>query len=1446
MRKAMEGNLRLPLIVSGGGAEPIDVFLEAPRAASVADLVKAVTGSAKQDGLGVYLARRRAWFAPQERLASLQLCAGDRLTICPEVRVPPRDEDGADAKAVLAVVGGPDSGSSIPLRSGELVIGRDDGCDVALNDSALSGRHAQLTVGSTAQIRDLGSKNGTIVEGVALEPGVDQELAKGSVAQLGRSLLTLRDRQPVSSERTVDAEGAVPINRPPRVAGRPSNLTLELKPPPGAPRRVRIPLIASLAPVAIGVALWLMTGNITMLLFSALTPVMMLSTFIEDKRGGKTQFVRDKREFHERLVALKGELDQLRASETIRRRSEAPDADDLLERVRGLRPDLWERRPGDDDFLSLRVGAATRESGIAVQLEKSGDDELKKEAEELIGWYSTLPHVPVSTPLGELGVLGVCGDRARANALTRWLLLQAALLHSPRDLAVVACVQDLDSKQWGWLKWLPHARGGFASIDPQLAQGRVLSNQLIDQLLALVSDRKAQSERTQLPKTWPFSVLALIEEDVQPERAKVRELLEDCSRYGIFVIWLGEDRRALPGESRGIVELDSQTARLRYTRADTGEVIEDVTADGLDPERVLSAAVALAPVRDVSALRASSELPPRVSFLDLLKLRDVEADTVVGRWQEKRRGLEAEIGVSGEGAFSVDLRADGPHTLLAGTTGSGKSELLQTLIASLALAHPPNLLNFLLIDYKGGAAFKECVRLPHTVGLVTDLDAHLTERVLQSLNAELRRREHVLRAAGAKDLIELERVAPDRALASLVIVIDEFAALAKEVPDFVQGVVDIAQRGRSLGVHLILATQRPAGVVSENIRANSNLRIALRVNEAGESSDVIGVGDAAQIPRSRPGRAFIRTGHSELAEIQTAYVGGISAAKEATRLQAQPFDSSFFAPDGGPQLSVVHDGVTDLARIVDTCRAAAELAESPPPHRPWLEPLANVIPLDEAEKLAAPTEEGVLVGMIDEPELQNQRPLALDLDTDGSILVFGTGGSGKTTLLRTIAASLAQSESPAGTRIYGLDFASRGLATLEVLPHCGSAVSGEDVERVERVFSMLVKTLAARRLSFAGSGAASLAEYRKLTGVSEARIVVLFDGYGGFATAFERINQGELVDALPRLVADGRSFGIHFIITADRRGGVPGSLTGVVQRKLVLRMADEDDYASLGLDLKRVRGLRLAPGRGFADGYEFQVCVVGSDASGDGQVASLVELGKRLSALHGDLKAPKIELLPTAISGKDLPVPEQPLQAVIGIGSDELEPFAVDISDGHFVVAGPYRSGRSATLAAIVHSLRSRDPNVELHLLAPRRSPLTKLDGWQSVAAGVEDCDRLAASLAESLDVEREAVIVIDDATELLETAGAQNLEQIIRRGRDGRVRVIASAEIQSAHRAYAPWFRELLKEENGLLLDPQLDIDGELFGVRLPRATNAVFPIGRGYAVFRGVFELVQIAAPQ
>ena len=298
-----------------------------------------------------------------------------------------------------------------------------------------------------------------------------------------------------------------------------------------------------------------------------------------------------------------------------------------------------------------------------------------------------------------------------------------------------------------------------------------------------------------------------------------------------------------------------------------GTELADVVADGVDRRVANETARALTPVKDVSASVGSSELPTRVSLFDVLDMDEVTPAAIRSVWRQRRQTLDAPIGMAGEGPVAIDLRGDGPHALVAGTTGSGKSELLQSLVASLATTHSPRTVTFLLIDYKGGAAFHACRQLPHTVGMVTDLDGVLAERALVSLNAELRRREALLRDAGAKDLGEMERTAPSGAPPSLVIVIDEFATLASEIPAFVEGVVDIARRGRSLGVHLVLATQRPAGVVTEHVRANTNLRIALRVASTTESDDVVGAPDAARIPRTIPGRALMRTGPSEAARV---------------------------------------------------------------------------------------------------------------------------------------------------------------------------------------------------------------------------------------------------------------------------------------------------------------------------------------------------------------------------------------------------------------------------------------------------------------------------------------------------------------------------------------------------------------------------------------------------
>jgi DNA segregation ATPase FtsK/SpoIIIE, S-DNA-T family len=1444
--------LRLRLVATRADGDTADLELEARSDTTLEDAVEALADALgeRPDGLRAFSARTGRPLDASQPLSRAGLRHGDELVLSRN-GVRPTHRRPADERFALAVVGGPAAGPTAPLPSTGLTVGR--GGDLALDDPSLSGRHLRFRVdGDGVSVEDLGSRNGTSVEGVRIEPKTRHPLEPGQVVQAGRTLLAVTPAAPEDDQLSADADGTIPFNRPPRIQKPLTDTIFPVPAPPNEPHRGRIPFGASLIPLALGIGLYLLTKIPTMLFFSLLSPVMAISTYIEDRRSGRRSFAKDREHYHERLSRLRDELERERERELRTRRETSPAAPELLRRARTHAAALWERRPADPDFLSLRLGSGEQPSTLRVRVDPGGSEALRAEAEGVGEWYGALAVAPTLLPLGELGAAGLCGPEERVAGLARWLVAQAATLHSPRELAIAAVLSPERLEDWDWLKWLPHTAAATSPTALRLVCGATPARELFEEAAGLVRRRIEDAEALSGSKRKATPALLLIvDEDVAPERPLVAQVLGRAAEAAVGVLWLGRERRDLPGECGGIVELDAAVPRLAFTDARAGRTWDDVTADCLSAELARGLALDLAPVRDTSTVRGGG-VPDRIALLELLGLAELGPPVVERRWAGPAALRPVPIGAAAQEPFAVDLRRDGPHALVAGTTGAGKSELLQTFIAALALEHPPERLSFLLVDYKGGAAFKECIGLPHTVGFVTDLDGHLAQRALVSLNAELRRREHILRDAGAKDLLDMETRDAANTPASLLIVIDEFATLAKEVPEFVDGVVDVAQRGRSLGVHLLLATQRPGGVVSENIRANTNLRVALRVNETGESSDVIGAPDAARIPRGRPGRAYARTGHGELTEFQTAYVGGTAAvAREAGEVVVRELAFETGRPATGVDNGDAPE--TDLTRIVRTVAGAAESGGHPRAPSPWLPPLEPVLPLGavDAADAADPSARAV-VGLLDEPSLQRQRPLDLDLEREGSVLVYGTSGSGKTTLLRTLALSLAERSGPEGLNVYGLDFATRGLGVLEALPQVGSIVAGEDEERVARLFALLRRAIESRKNLFAARGVFTLAEYNRAVPESPLpRVVVLLDGYSGFVAAFERVDLGALVDALPRLVGDGRPLGVHFAITADRRGAVPNALAGIVPTKIVLRMADEDEFASLGVPLKVVRGAQLPPGRGFLpSGLELQVAVPGEDPGGEAQAAAIATRGAEVSARHGGRRARAVEAMPTRVDAASLPAPDEPLEAVVGVGDAELEAVAIELAERHFLVVGPYRSGRSTTLAAIAGSLARGPQTPELRLLAPRRSPLAQLGLWKDVVTGTDACENAALLLSQEIEQRSESapplVIVVDDAEELAESLGAAPLETVVRRGRDLDVRIVAACERTAAQRAFSGWLRELRKEEHGLLLMPDADVDGDILGVRLPRRTNPVYPPGRGYLVVRGTVGLVQVAAAE
>lgn len=1394
----------------------IDADPEAP-AELLADHIARWAGV--DEGTSLFVPRTKAMATAGRTVRSLGLIRGDEVELVAGGQEPLRQAVVPSPGLELVAVGGPSIGARWRLTGGDQLAGRGSECPIRVDDAAMSRAHLRLRVeGDVVHVCDAGSTNGTFIDGARVSG--TRALQPGEVLEAGTSLFSVqREGEQELHPRPADLDGYIRFNRPPRITASPPHTVFALPAPPSSAESNRLPLASALVPLVLAGILWkVLPGNPSFLVVLALSPIMAVLSFLGDRRQSRRRSTREETEWRMNLEALAKELSHARALAAQRLREAVPDLSALQRRASGSSAQLWQRRPIDDDFLLLRCGWGDRKWDPQLRRDPGGAEPLRQEADAVLEPLLVLPSVPLTVAMTEAGIIGLCGERETTLALLRWCIVQIATMHSPEEVTLITATGAGLSDEKNWLTWLPHLEDDNKELQPA---------ELIAAISASIDQRRGPGAQRQDP-----AVVVVIDERAAVPRSVATRLLREGPSVGIYVLWLGGARNDLPGECGAIVELTGDEVAITLARdasTSTG------AAEGAGPQASVGIARALAPLRDAAPRSNKADLPRDLTLFELLSPFEHDVASIRSRWAAAGADLRAPLGRAHDHPFILDLLGDGPHALVGGTTGAGKSELLQTLIASLALSYPPTRLTFLLIDYKGGAAFKDCVALPHTVGLVTDLDLHLSARALLSLDAEIRRRERLLRGAGARDVGQMGRAAPPR----LLLMIDEFATLVNEIPSFVDGIVDIAQRGRSLGIHLVLATQRPAGVVGDAVRANTNLRIALRVADEHDSEDVIGVPDAAYISRSMPGRAYVRRGHNELEEIQTAFSGApVARAKERVQVRDRLARSS---TAGEPAAT------TQLETVVDVVHQAAVAEGLPAPAAPWLPPLPETLSFSDLPVSPETNSTGVVFGLIDRPDLQVQETAFFDLAKDAHLLVLGAGGSGKSALLRCLAAAFASAWSPDDLHLYGLDFGSGALRALEALPHRGDIVPGEEPDRVGRLFSMLTREVAARKALFAAHNVSDMSAWPTggLEPAPPPRILVLLDGYPAFASAFERVDFGRLIETLPRLVSEGRSLGIHFVISTDRRAAVPPALAALIPDRVVLRLAEPDDYLALGLDARSLKGIDSPPGRGFRAGRELQVAVAGPSPDREAETKALRDIARRWADKPSARPPQRVALLPAFVDSSSLPAPIRPLAAVIGIAESTHDPVIIDLEHGHFVVAGPYRSGRSTSLETLALSLSDSTPGATFHLVAPRRTPLTQLNLWGRTVTGVDAAVAYIEGLVAGFDAEAATplVVFIDDAEELAEGAAAYALEPLVKRARDSSLRFVAAAEARALQRAFGGWLSELRKDKQGLLLDPDPDVDGDLLGVRLPRSYKPSLPPGRGYLVTRGGIELLQVA---
>jgi S-DNA-T family DNA segregation ATPase FtsK/SpoIIIE len=1384
-------------------------------------------------------------------------CAGEPLGDHMRLGLPPLVDGtvvsvdrplGEPAKAMLElhVTGGPDSGTVHPIGPGEHGIGRALEADLRIEDPDVSRLHAVLSLGPGGiTVADLDSTNGTVVGGLAASrTGVP--MGVGDVLQVGASRLTLVAPQLARAACHADGEGRLQLNRPPRLPPPEVSPTVTLPAAPSSRDKARLPVIALVVPLVAGVALVAFTGNPSYLAFVLLSPLMVLGTFLSDRFGGRRSTRAEKRAYDESLADSRDAIATAVAAEEAARHVAHPGASTLLQAATGPTPRLWERRRHDRDFLSLRVGLA--DLPAAVDVREHGDQAAER---------PVVRAVPVIVPLADVGVIGFAGARRGALAATRFALAQLAAWHSPRHLGVVLLVADEHGDDWDWVRWLPHLRpvdGEDAEVLVSLdaEQVRVRLAELVRLL-----DARAEERLRSRGGCWDGrSVVVVLDGARQMRRVPgVARLLADGPELGVHVLCLDEQAVALPVECGATIEVVGETdTALRVTVRDSA-ALEGVVMDGVSPAWARRFARALAPLEDATPDDAVAELPTEVGLLDLLSFDATDPGALETAWLVSPRSTAAPLGVGIDGApFTVDLRRDGPHALIAGTTGAGKSELLQALVAGLAVANRPDELAFVLIDYKGGAAFKDCARLPHTVGMVTDLDGHLTERALSSLGAELRRRETVLRNGGCKDIDDYlaSTSAADPSLHRLVLVVDEFATLAEELPDFVGGLVGIAQRGRSLGVHLVLATQRPSGVVSADIRANTTLRIALRVTDAGESTDVVDVKDAATISRATPGRGVARIGAGAVTPFQSARVGrSVAVADPGPRVRPATWaDAGGARPRAISAASGRTSGPTDLSRLVDSACTAAARLDVTPVASPWLAPLDAALPLAAVPRTSPAA--AVPYGVLDLPAEQRRAPLVLDLEHGGHLLVAGGPRSGRSTLLRTLAGSLALRLAPDDAHLYVIDGGSGGLTGLAALPHCGAVVTRDQVARGDRLLARLTEEVERRQSVLAAGGFGSVAEQRAAAGPAERLpwLVLMVDGWEGVQAAYDEVDHGRPLEVLQRLVREGGAAGLRLVLTGDR-GVLTSRVGAAISDRLLLRFADPGDYGLAGVPARMVP-VAMSPGRGLlADGaVEAQVALLDPDPSGPTQQAALAAIAAASSSAPEDLTPPhqrplRVEPLPGRVSVDTVRVAAKaastgPLWSLVGVGGDDLDPLGVDLeTEGPaFVICGPARSGKSSALLTVARWLGHE--GVPTVVVAPARSPLTALSCEPGVL-GVLRADQ-PDELATLLSGQTSPVVVIaDDAEMLHESPMERPLCELLRpHSAPGVALVLAGSATEMAG-----FFRgvtvEARRNRSGLLLGAIGPVEGDLLGVRVARGGDT--RPGRGLLVARGRPQPVQVA---
>ena len=1091
----------------------------------------------------------------------------------------------------------------------KLEIGSDDLCNIVYKNRFVTGSHAEITFESgAAYITDKNSVNGTFLNGRLVREKT--KLHYGDIIYVvGLKIVYLNNLLAINNPNNqcrIRELKAVEIPhfedepseetevedvyflRTPRKLLNLDRETISIEKCPKKQQQKRQPLIFTIGPsftmvipIALAAAMTsdgFGAGSICMSLGAAgIGAIWAVVNSAYNKKEEKESEESRVSKYLEYMVRVEEKLKNKTEYNRLVLAEQYPSSGELLEFTTSNTRRLWEKSSTHEDFLSLRLGAGDMPSPNEIEDAKedlgSEHDPLNDHIEELKEKFDILRQVSVAVSLYDHRLLGVVsGDEEKRDQLMRILALQIAALHPYTDVRMCYVFPGRDLEKMEYTRWLPHTYTPDGKLRMIVCDSKAMGDvmyylsDVIRERLEAGENRKNKEEEE---KVLPHYVVFISDISMIEGEPVSKYLLDPPKNAGVSVIFSADAIDKLPSHCNTIVQWEKDYSGC-YNTLSKFEEREGVAFDrvSLAEMDVFSRQISNFKVRENAS---NAAIPDMLTFLDMYKTSRVEDLDMYHKWLENRtyESMRSLIGQkAGEQPVYLDIheKYHGPHGLVAGTTGSGKSETLQTYILSLVLNYHPHEVAFILIDYKGGGMAQSFIGLPHLAGVITNLGGNQTTRALLSINAEIKRRQRIFNEYKIKHIdayIELYRNGEaEEPMPHLLIIADEFAELKKEQPEFVRALVSAARVGRSLGINLILATQKPSGVVDDEIWSNTRFRICLRVADKQDSNEMLKRTDAAYITGT--GRGFLQVGNDEIFDEFQSGWSGAPYTPEIPFSDDSKAKAMIIGLTGKPEAvkkkkKKKGDNVKKFTQLDAMVQYAAKLAEENhiKPLRQWLPPLPKLLYLEDMKLTWDEKQMKLPIGLADDPQNQRQFPVYLDFIRDGHLLICGSAGSGKTSLVQTILYGAALHYTAKQVNFYIADFSSRTMTAFAGLPHTGCICMEGDDEKIQQMMGFAEEELDSRKKSFSQKGMGSYRDYRESYSDVPA-IFLVIDNYPAFSDSYEQYES-----TLIQLSREGASYGIYLILTCNNSGDIRSRILQNITKGIGLQLADRFEYDSV-------------------------------------------------------------------------------------------------------------------------------------------------------------------------------------------------------------------------------------------------------------------------------------------